>query len=478
MKLAKFGEWGLCLLLFAFLDASIVHPHDFWWHVKTGEIILSTGHIPDVELFAYTREGARWVNEPWLMQVLLAGVFKAGGLALVVFVHALFVTGGYALVWYGARLRSGLHGASLATLLGACVGAANWGVRPQGASFLFFGACVALIELDRVGRQRALWLAPPLFALWANCHGGFTFGLVALVTYLAVRIIEAGRKKEPIGRRVAVGAASMAACVLTPVGPRGIVEHVGAFFASSAAGVENAEFAPLTIHAADGLIFAYAIGRLAVAIARAKQRPRVDELVQLAAFGMMALWARRLSPWFGLVLIPILARALAKEEAAKAAPAPERVAPSSANGLRVFAVAGLFAFVVTLPWLRPRLPGSPPFTDVDTPIAAGRWVCDHVPEGERVYSGQVHASYLAWACPRVGQFVDTRVQAFPKDIWDQYIAVESGRFDWEEILVRWKIHWLMVEPTQRVMLGAVRASGHWEETFADSRAIVFRRTDH
>ena len=463
----RIAEWALPLLLFAFLDASIVYPNDYWWHVETGAVIARTHHVPDIELFAYTREGLRWVNEPWLMQLLMYGVFTLGGLALGVFVHALFVAGGYALVWRETSKRVGASSASFATLVGACVGAANWGVRPQGASFLFFGACIALIERDRAKVKRALWLAVPLFALWANCHGGFVFGLLALEVYIAVSIVERLRagERDSIRELVLVGVASVLACALTPIGPRGIVEHVGAFLASRAQGVHNDEFVPLSLTTPDGLIFIYAVVRLALAVRKSRTWPRPNELAQLALFGALAIAARRASPWFGLAVIPILARALPSSDAP-----PRFVKP-----LAAFVVT---ACVVTLPWLRPHVPvlsSLAPLMSRDTPAEGAKWACAHIPEGERLWTGQVHASYLEGACPRLGVFVDTRVQAFPPALWDEYLTVEGARPGWEDVLAKWKVRWLMLEPGQDLVLKAARTSPRWHQEYADDRAIVFSR---
>src|SRR2546428_13961663 len=46
---------------------------------------------------------------------------------------------------------------------------------------------------------RVLWLAPLLFALWVNTHGGFPAGLAVLALYLGCRALAALRREGPSG---------------------------------------------------------------------------------------------------------------------------------------------------------------------------------------------------------------------------------------------------------------------------------------
>ena len=89
-----FVPWGL----FVRLCLSTIAPNDFWWHVRTGQLILQTRAIPTIDLFTYTQPGAPWINQAWLMQVALAQLMAWGGVPLVIFAHALTITAGYTLI--------------------------------------------------------------------------------------------------------------------------------------------------------------------------------------------------------------------------------------------------------------------------------------------------------------------------------------------------------------------------------------------
>ena len=64
-----------------------IPPHDFWWHVATGRVILETGTIPQNDLFSYTRAGEPFFNQGWLAQLLMALIHRIGGLPLIIVVR-------------------------------------------------------------------------------------------------------------------------------------------------------------------------------------------------------------------------------------------------------------------------------------------------------------------------------------------------------------------------------------------------------
>ena len=63
------------------LNVFRIHDPDTWWHLKTGELIWSTGQIPRLDPFSYVLEGKPWVDFEWLAQLLFYVSFKLGGAA-------------------------------------------------------------------------------------------------------------------------------------------------------------------------------------------------------------------------------------------------------------------------------------------------------------------------------------------------------------------------------------------------------------
>jgi hypothetical protein len=54
--------------LLAMTARNAVDP-DLWWHLRTGQWIMETGHIPRSDPFSFTRAGSPWVSHEWLSEV-------------------------------------------------------------------------------------------------------------------------------------------------------------------------------------------------------------------------------------------------------------------------------------------------------------------------------------------------------------------------------------------------------------------------
>src|SRR5919199_1067528 len=66
-----------------------IPPNDFWWHMATGRIIATTGTIPTVDSFSYTRAGQPFYDQSWLAQLCMYGLHEIGGVPLLIFAQAL-----------------------------------------------------------------------------------------------------------------------------------------------------------------------------------------------------------------------------------------------------------------------------------------------------------------------------------------------------------------------------------------------------
>lgn len=467
------------IALFAVLCTQQVAPHDFWWHMRTGQLIVDQRAIPTTDLFTFTRYGQPWTNQAWLMQAAFYLTYQAGGLPLIIFFQALTTTAGYFMLQRAAALPGGLRAAVLATLLATLLGSMNWGVRPQTVSFLAFGLLIWLIESHRAGRTRRLWWVIPLFVVWANSHGAFVFGIAALGLYVAGRLWEFWRAGMPADRRTAtielavLGLLALLALCLNPEGPVGMIRYVLGFLQSDVTVRQNAEFAPLVIKNRDGLLFFASLLLWAVVLLRSSYRPRADQVLSVLVFAGLALFARRNLAWFGFVLAPLLAAGLAGWWRQ---PASSYGGKPGLNGLLLAVM--LLAALILLPWWRSALPMAPARQAHVTPLtpeAATEYLCETLPDGARVFQYQPFTSYQIWACPRLPVFIDTRIELYPQEQWEDYFNVELGRFNWQDSMDQYGITHLFLSTTmQEWAVKAATADDCWQEIYRDERAVLFQ----
>src|SRR5262245_29105158 len=80
-------------LFLAMLPQQVLNDPDVFWHIKTGEWIITNHTFPRVDVFSYTAAGQEWIDQEWLAQVIYALTYRAGGwIAIDVLAAALVAT--------------------------------------------------------------------------------------------------------------------------------------------------------------------------------------------------------------------------------------------------------------------------------------------------------------------------------------------------------------------------------------------------
>ena len=175
---------GLTVLLCLFP----VHEFDVWWHLKTGELIVTGHSIPKTDPFSYTAQGRPWITHEWLAEVLFYGIHRLGGIDALVLFKALLAALAIGLGAWAALLGPGRRDALAATALGALLAgpmiAPRAFERPHMLTAVFLGVVLVLLRAESLtGRRRWRIALVPLFLLWANIHSGFVLGLGLIVAY-------------------------------------------------------------------------------------------------------------------------------------------------------------------------------------------------------------------------------------------------------------------------------------------------------
>src|SRR4051794_29141537 len=67
------------LALVFLLGAFPLKDTDFWWHLRTGDLIRQGGQVPRTDLYTFTVPEHRWTDLHWGFQVALSWGFAHGG---------------------------------------------------------------------------------------------------------------------------------------------------------------------------------------------------------------------------------------------------------------------------------------------------------------------------------------------------------------------------------------------------------------
>lgn len=294
---------------------------DLWWHIRTGELILSTHRWATTDPYSYTSFGAPWMSCEWLGDVFFAVVYRQGGLRGLQALQIVLACAVMLALYGFATLRSGNSKAGLvAAAVLLALANASFNLRPQMLGYLFLILTLIALERFRQGKQRAVWLLPPLFLIWVNTHGSWIIGLGTVALYTASGLVsfqigslEARRwtKSERL-RLETVALLCLAAIPITPYGVRlaAYPFTVAASLPISVANIQEWQVMPFNL--VGGKIFlALVLGFILAQMAFRFSWRLFEVLLFLAGIAMACLHVRFLLlfvPFFAPLLATIIAR--------------------------------------------------------------------------------------------------------------------------------------------------------------------------
>jgi hypothetical protein len=471
--------WAILLtaLVIALLLGSQVGFVDLGYHLRAGELMVEQGHWLDRDVFTSTFSGSPWLNQNWLAQLALYGMWEFGGLTGLTVLNALLFGSGFAILLRICTRRSGnvrtAAMASIATLLPAIF---NTSIRPQSFSWLLMAVVLLVLESSQE-RPRLLLALPLLFALWANLHGAFAVGLgfLALETVSAALDARKGRVAPRRSRQLLIASAVSGIAVL--INPWGWSVYRYVLDIGGDPTIRNSiqEWQPPALNDVAGALFFASVAIVVGGLALSRERLGPRDLLRITFGAGLGLLAIRNGLWWTFAAAPALSSVLAPVSK-KLDSSGDR--PSFMNG--VFAVAALCLVLLVSPWLRSSSPLIPdrfrsPITN-DTPIGAARFLSEHELDGNMLNT-QAYGSFLEFTVPEHKTFVDSRIEMFPDGLWRKYTTLMSADPGWRAIVDERDIGFAVLARKPHVPLAEALASADWERVFRDADSVIFVRSD-
>jgi hypothetical protein len=468
------------ILLFGLLamTARNATDPDLWWHLRTGQWIVETGHVPHSDPFSFTRAGHAWVSHEWLSEAVFYELWKHGGAAALIVFSAIITTAGFMLLYL--RCPGKKHWAAAATVFGALASAPSWGVRPQMFTFTLASLLLWLLEAGQ-DRPRLLFWIPPLFLLWLNLHAGFALGPALLFAYGVGLITETAvgntpwRQARPIVLRVLL--LLLVCLALVPLNPSGAELYRYPFDTLRSPGMRSfiGEWRSPDFHEWLYRPFLLVWMLVLTALASSRSRPKGRVIVPLLLTSFAALDAVRHIPIFVLVAIPVIAAALPFGSASLAV-AQRRPGSFSLRFRPLFygAVVILIAVFALVKWVSlARNQDAREAEQFPQKAVAFLRASD---QPRRIFVYYDWGGYAIWKLyPEYRVFVDGRADLYGDDLLRQSIkTVVDLRTGWRDVLDSWKVEAVLVPPTC-VLAQALLLDSNWHTAFSDSKAIILLR---
>jgi hypothetical protein len=430
---------------------------DLWARLAVGAHAWRTGSLMRHDVFAFTPTLPEWIDHEWGAGVIFFGLLSAFGPASLMLLKIVTACAAILFCLFAAR-RNGTGWQTLLLLAIPCAVTVLPGyvtvVRSHALTYAFFALTLLYLERMRDGPHWPVFVIVPLMLLWANVHGGFVVGLIAIAVYAA------------LVRTRPMLVTLLAAVAVTCVNPYGFHYWTYLVPAWLHPRADITEWGPMPIWGGDpyfGFRILFLIALVAI-VSEWKQRTALG-LTMLALTAIAACLHRRHAPFFGLAALLYLGPYV--ERWCRRVPLT--------TVLAVHVVLAAFAAVLFLPQasLEPAVPASfYPVGAVTTLDQAGikgnlavpfRW-----------------GSYASWRlAPRIKVSMDGRYEeTYPDATFEMNQAFfhRTGA-DWDRLLRQYRVDFIILELRTTQLSAADMREHGYEVIRADDTSVLLARSE-
>ncbi|MFN2450621.1 MAG: hypothetical protein ABR508_12685 [Candidatus Baltobacteraceae bacterium] len=344
--------------------------------------------------------------------------------------------------------------AAFLTIGGRFAGSA---VRPET-----FAVDAFALELLILAGYRSVWTIVPVVVLWANVHASVVLAPVAACAFAIGTAFTQNRFDDRARHAALAGALAVVATLLTPSGIRLWSYAFALAVAPNPAREHLDAWRPLSFGFA-GSVTAVLPGLLLLLVLGPVLRRRTCAEALIAALCLgLTLTHARYATFLVVGWAPLLARTL-DERTPLGALAQRR--PSAP-------VLALVPLVVYAAWAVPstlRIPAEP----------RGAWTAaaaiarEHRLHGN-AYATYIWAAYLHWQHLPLRLLIDAHGDPYPRDVWDDHLALEAVRPNWADVLDRRKID-VVIVPSDTALAQVMLLAPAWRTAGMRDGVIAFAR---
>lgn len=497
MSLPRFELPAVAAIL-ALALGGIAYPlidYDFFWHLRTGYLILENGAIPTRDPYSFTASGVPWEVQGWLFDFAIAWIHRLMGDTGLRLFFSLWIVAVFATVHRTVRLYVTDTSRALPLTLASAAGASMYFVaRPLVATLLGFALTLfLLLKHRRTGSPGWLLGIPVVMAGWVNLHFGFVTGLGLIVLVFVSDLASRAMPIEgALGERarltpalfVGVVLASLIALGANPqgYGVLGTTVEMTRLSASSMV----VEWQSPDFHLPGPLAFLMPLALAILAHALARRRPDWVDLVLLFAMTGGALYSMRHIPLAAIVLAAVLARGFSgwnplpwSNRWVALLPASFRKRGGEDLGDRayvlnlVISIVGVLAILAARPlvdeWQDKRLHKAVPVQATDFVDANGL--------SGPLLNEYATGGYLIWRLhPDRKVFIDGRYTPYPAHVIGDYLRMVNINQGWLELLERYGIQTILVRNPLAGFAQALVESGRFRMVHQDEHFGVLVRS--
>lgn len=219
---ARLADAGLILMFLglAFLLGCFpLKDTDFWWHLRTGDLLRQGKPIPTTDWYTFGAEGHRWIDLHWLFQILISVGYEHWGVVGLNLAKCAITCLALGLLVTARRPDWPVWVMVLAWLPALFLLGGRMYLRPETLTLLYISAFLAILVRWQQN-PRLAYLLPIIQVLWVNTQGLFVFGPILLTCALVDAALRRGAfdpSRRGWWRTIGIASvATLAACILNP----------------------------------------------------------------------------------------------------------------------------------------------------------------------------------------------------------------------------------------------------------------------
>jgi hypothetical protein len=454
--------------------------------------MLENGAVLNQDIFTHTYHELHYVNSGWLSQVFFALCERIGGLELFILLRTILLLATITIIYHFIWKITKDYKISLAFIVFVVLlGFSNWGIRPQIFIIPIFAFFYSHLYRTETIKSSSIFLLPLLMILWVNLHSSFSLGIILVGIFFVGEAIEKyfdRRKTNDLIKDSRLKRLLFLLIILvsvTLINPYGIDIWRDMWANASISQGRSTEWKPTIMKDFTGYCYIISMVISGIILKYSKRRITVTEAILLLAFLFAGFKSTRMVIWWGIVSAPILAVHFCSIDAVR-----ERISRGKGQGAKsesecpplniiIFILLVIIA-ISFLPWIRPYHPIKKfrAFINPKTnPVEIVNYIEREKLKGN-MYNDINWGSYIIWRLwPEYKVFADNRLHLVPGKIWKDYSDVEYGLANWEKILDKYKISFVVLsKKDNKRTIEFIKDSPGWKEVYEDDAGAVFVRT--
>lgn len=486
---------------------------DLFWHLKTGEIMWQYKIVPHTDWFSYTMSDYPRINFEWLSEIIMFLVWKVAGFGGLAVFFALIITSVFGYFIPESVENQPFFLTRFLSILGAFVSSLTFGSRPQMISILGVALLLFIITKCRQNdKSKLAYTLPIIFLLWANMHGGFVFGIVFMIIFLALENFLIKQKERfpngewlklynPLGREAwkKLAYSFTASFFLTFVNPYTWRIYQEVYKATTDTYDKNniIEWLAPNFHSTEGIIFGFYVIFVFIILATVRKIDLLSfVLIPLVLF--FSFQAGRNIPFFVIVSLPFLAKSLAELENVFSGLLNKKFAAIIISGFLIFYLPAAAKTPESIKSFKGGADlaaiGGYPDKALDfllnNPAYRGKNILNSYIWGGYII-GKAKCSSLATASedkqnsntkneqitctPKV--FIDGRMSYWKmpeRHILKDYLDINYLSDNWEDLINKYRIEIIFFEK-KSFLSKALKFNSGWKKVYEDDIAVIYEK---